>query len=445
MIVDGDGNEVLLFSSTASAVNELTVRNNTSGSAPQIQATGSDTNVSINLVPKGTGRLYVNGILVPTTTSSDTLTNKIIPAVSGIGRMDLYHSFLDDADGSPVNADSGGAWTLTHSRAGAEPVVSSGRFVINDSASGAAAGYLTKQLAGTVVYMEAEFDMTTVSTTGQRAALVAWENAMPSGLLSGGTQRSPAHVIFGPAGYSYQTYDTGAGGAATVGYVAYETAAYPGAGLQKVAIALVPSENLAVVRGPDGKITTFTDAMIGTVTAPYACCEVYYTAANTDGRVRFRKFRAASSASADNIVLQAKADALVAAGRASVQPSMYYSIASLTAAANTGLQTVTGPEVYATAPPSGVIFVEVSARVQQTSAGQYGWSLRDLTASTDFPDLAEVVRTVSDMTQRKILRANGCTPGKGYRLGLRHIATAGTTSLLGGTNDPVVMRVVPGP
>lgn len=39
-------------------------------------ATGSSTNISINLVPKGTGRLQANAVNVPTISSTDTITNK---------------------------------------------------------------------------------------------------------------------------------------------------------------------------------------------------------------------------------------------------------------------------------------------------------------------------------------------------------------------------------
>lgn len=54
-ISDDSSNELLKFSKTASAVNEITIKNSATGNGPQIQATGSDTNIDLNLVPKGTG------------------------------------------------------------------------------------------------------------------------------------------------------------------------------------------------------------------------------------------------------------------------------------------------------------------------------------------------------------------------------------------------------
>jgi len=58
----GDGSlELLKFVETASAVNELTITNNSTGNNPILSATGGDTNIGLNLVPKGTGVLQGNG------------------------------------------------------------------------------------------------------------------------------------------------------------------------------------------------------------------------------------------------------------------------------------------------------------------------------------------------------------------------------------------------
>ena len=59
-ILDTNGNELLLLTATGSAVNELTLANAASGNAPSITASG-ETNVSINLIPKGTGQVQING------------------------------------------------------------------------------------------------------------------------------------------------------------------------------------------------------------------------------------------------------------------------------------------------------------------------------------------------------------------------------------------------
>ena len=60
-IDDSNGNEEIIFTATASAVNELTVANAATGNNPNVSASGSDANVGINLTPKGTGAVTFNG------------------------------------------------------------------------------------------------------------------------------------------------------------------------------------------------------------------------------------------------------------------------------------------------------------------------------------------------------------------------------------------------
>ena len=59
-INDANANEILKFTATGSAVNEVTLANAATGANPVLSATGTDTNVGINVTPKGTGELNVN-------------------------------------------------------------------------------------------------------------------------------------------------------------------------------------------------------------------------------------------------------------------------------------------------------------------------------------------------------------------------------------------------
>jgi hypothetical protein len=61
IIDDTNGNEEIIFTATASAVNELTVANAATGNNPNITASGSDADVGINFTPKGTGAVTFNG------------------------------------------------------------------------------------------------------------------------------------------------------------------------------------------------------------------------------------------------------------------------------------------------------------------------------------------------------------------------------------------------
>lgn len=56
-IFDTNGNELIKFTETASAVNEITVVNAATGNGPGFSATGGDTNIDLVMTPKGTGQL----------------------------------------------------------------------------------------------------------------------------------------------------------------------------------------------------------------------------------------------------------------------------------------------------------------------------------------------------------------------------------------------------
>jgi len=58
-LADANGNELVVFQTTGSAVNQLEITNNASGSDPILAATGGDTNIGITLTPKGTGVITI--------------------------------------------------------------------------------------------------------------------------------------------------------------------------------------------------------------------------------------------------------------------------------------------------------------------------------------------------------------------------------------------------
>ena len=62
-ILDSNENELVKGTATASAVNEITVTNAATGNGPTISATGSDTNIDLNIEAKGTGIVNTSGDL----------------------------------------------------------------------------------------------------------------------------------------------------------------------------------------------------------------------------------------------------------------------------------------------------------------------------------------------------------------------------------------------
>ncbi len=60
-IADANGNEQLIFGTTASAINELTLTNAAAGGTVTLAATGGDSNIPFAIDAKGTGELRLNG------------------------------------------------------------------------------------------------------------------------------------------------------------------------------------------------------------------------------------------------------------------------------------------------------------------------------------------------------------------------------------------------
>jgi len=60
-IADENGNEQIIFQTTSSAVNQFDITNAATGNAPEISATGGDTNISLKLTPKGSGQVLLDG------------------------------------------------------------------------------------------------------------------------------------------------------------------------------------------------------------------------------------------------------------------------------------------------------------------------------------------------------------------------------------------------
>lgn len=116
-IADANGNEMLIFDTVASAVNEVTLSNAATLGTPTISATGTDTNVSLNLVSKGSGTVQINGVAIADISSSQTFTNKtltapIINLAFNAQTGTTYTTTLSD-NGKLVTLNNASAITLT--------------------------------------------------------------------------------------------------------------------------------------------------------------------------------------------------------------------------------------------------------------------------------------------------------------------------------------------
>ena len=68
---DANGNEFIKFTTTGSAVNELTIANGASSNGPTLSATGGGTNLNIIMTPKGTGSVELNKAAFTSATLTD--------------------------------------------------------------------------------------------------------------------------------------------------------------------------------------------------------------------------------------------------------------------------------------------------------------------------------------------------------------------------------------
>jgi hypothetical protein len=104
-IADANGNELISFpAAVTSAVNEITVTNAITSGKPTISATGGDTDVTLNLVSKGTGTVQVNGLDIATVTGTQTLTNKTLSNPTITNNLYLFDNNSIVFEGSSADA-----------------------------------------------------------------------------------------------------------------------------------------------------------------------------------------------------------------------------------------------------------------------------------------------------------------------------------------------------
>ena len=80
---DANGNEVVKFTTNVSAVNEITLANAATGNNIEINATGGDTNISLNINPKGSGTINIPASKLAYGSTAVTATGAELNIVDG--------------------------------------------------------------------------------------------------------------------------------------------------------------------------------------------------------------------------------------------------------------------------------------------------------------------------------------------------------------------------
>ena len=181
-INDVAGNELMKVTSTASAINEITLANAASGSGPTISATGGGTDVDINITPKAAGKIALDGIKWP---NADGDADQVM-TTNGSGVL----SFVDNTGGTDWQAVVTGA-TLS-------AVAGSGYFI--DTTSNACnvtlpAGALGSEV--TLVDYAGTFDTNALTVTPASGEKI--QGASADATLTSGVERSAFTLAYSGA------------------------------------------------------------------------------------------------------------------------------------------------------------------------------------------------------------------------------------------------------
>jgi hypothetical protein len=96
------GSQGFEFFIASADVNWIRMSSALSGNSPKLEIFGSDSNIGFAITLKGTGRLTVGGVNVPTISSTDTLTNKTLTAPVIADFTAANHDHLDADDGGTL-------------------------------------------------------------------------------------------------------------------------------------------------------------------------------------------------------------------------------------------------------------------------------------------------------------------------------------------------------
>jgi hypothetical protein len=128
----GDGTlELLKFSETGSAVNEFTIANAAAGAGPTLSASGTESNVDINITPKGTGDVVLKAdtITVGDAAAAATLRS------SGAGTLTITTGGTENLILSTNNGTNSGTVTITDAADGAITLAPNGTGIVDIQSS----------------------------------------------------------------------------------------------------------------------------------------------------------------------------------------------------------------------------------------------------------------------------------------------------------------------
>ena len=172
-ILDTGSNELFKLTATGSATNEFTVANAPNSSGPTLSATGSsDSNIDINVTPKGTGSLLIN----PPSTGSLTVSGNSGNAGTLVLGADTDDSGSFNASFAPGVLTESTAYTLPLAKAG----------TAGDALTSSTAGVLSwTTMSGGTSWQAVEAGATMTAVAGEGYFINTTSNACTATLPAG--------------------------------------------------------------------------------------------------------------------------------------------------------------------------------------------------------------------------------------------------------------------
>ena len=193
-IDDANSNEQIKFTATASAVNEFTVTNAATGNAPEISATGGDTNIDLKITPKGTGKVVLDGIKYP---NADGSANQVLKT-DGSGNL----SFATPSAGFSGSTTTSSAVDITLTNASTQvqyvTMTATGKSVILPDATTLA----TEGSPIYVIYNDGVIPIFVKNSAGVILITAAPSNTIELTLLDNSTSGGTWSSQFGPINIS---------------------------------------------------------------------------------------------------------------------------------------------------------------------------------------------------------------------------------------------------
>ncbi len=169
-ILDTNGNELALLTATGSAINEFTIANAATGAGPTISSTGGDSNIDINITPKGTGDVVLAGdtVKVGDSGAAATLTS------NGAGTLTVTTGGAADLVMSTNSGTNSGTITITDAADGDITIAPNGTGIAKAVDAADATGAI--KIAGKETIWVPAVAMYPNSTNGAEAAQVELSN-----------------------------------------------------------------------------------------------------------------------------------------------------------------------------------------------------------------------------------------------------------------------------